>query len=67
MKIIPGVTLAQISAYSTHQKLAVHKIMEVMHTAYAKSGILSQHVSNYTYDKRLRKAHEYCERKACIV
>ena len=58
-----------ISAYtcSTHTNLAVRKIMDVMRAPYAKSCILSQHVSNYTWDKRSRKAREYCERKACIV
>ena len=42
----PAVALTQISAYSTHKNLAVRKIIEVMRTAYAKSGIQSQHVSN---------------------
>ena len=46
---------------------AVHKIMDVMRAAYAKSWIQSQHVSNYTRGKRSRKALEYCERKACII
>ena len=45
-----GVALTQISAYSTHKNLAVRKIMEVMRTAHAKSGIQSRHVSNYTND-----------------
>ena len=50
----PGMTsraaaaLTQISAYITYIDLAVRKIMEVMRTTYAKSGIQSQHVSNYT-------------------
>ena len=43
-----GVALAQISAYRTHKNLAVRKIMEMMRTAYAKSGMQSQHVSNNT-------------------
>ena len=34
-----AVALTQISAYSTHKNLTVRKIMEVMRTAYAKSGI----------------------------
>ena len=41
--------------------------MGVMRTVYAKSGIQSQHVSNYTRGKRSRKAREYYERKARIV
>ena len=41
--------------------------MEVMRTAYAKSEIRSQHVSNGTWGKRSRKAREYRERKARIV
>ena len=53
--------------FTTHKNLAVRKIMEVMRTAYAKSGIQSQHISNYTWGKRSRKAHEYCERNARIV
>ena len=32
----------------THTNLPVRTIMKVMRTAYAKSGIQSQHVSNYT-------------------
>ena len=58
---------AQISADSTHKNPAVRKIREVMRTAYAKRGIRSQHASNYTWGKRSRTAHEYCERKTRIV
>ena len=43
--------VTQISAYITHKNLAVRKIMEAMRTAYAKSRIQSQHVSNYTREK----------------
>ena len=47
-----AVALTQIAAYSTHKnQLAVRKIMEAMRTASAKSGIQSQHVSNYTWRK----------------
>ena len=43
----------------THKNLAVcSKIMDAMRTAYAKSGIHSQNISNYTRGKRSRKAHE---------
>ena len=40
-KVIPEVMLTQIYAYAvrTHKDLVVRKIMEVMHTAYAKSEI----------------------------
>ena len=41
--------------------------MEVMSTVYAKSGIQSQQVSNYTRDKQSWKAHEYCEKKVHII
>ena len=44
-----AVALTQIFAYRTHKNLAVRKIMEVMRTAYTKSGNRSQHVSNYTW------------------
>ena len=37
--------LTQISAYITHENLAVRKIVEAMRTAYAKHGTRSQHVS----------------------
>ena len=50
------VALTQISACSTHKNLAVRKIMEEMGTAYAKTGIQSGHFSNYTWDRRSRKA-----------
>ena len=43
----------QIYAYIMHKNLAVHKIMEVMRTAYAKNGTRSQHVSNKACRKRL--------------
>ena len=33
---------------STHTNLTVRKIIEAMRTAYAKSGLQSQHLSNYT-------------------
>ena len=62
-----GVGLTQISAYITHKNRAVHKIMEAMHTAYAKVGAQSQHVSNCTWGKRSGNVREYRERKARIV
>ena len=43
--------------------IAVRKIMDAMRTAYAKSGIQSRRVSNYTQGKRSRKAREICEKK----
>ena len=60
-------TSTHISAYITYTNLAVRRIIEAMHTAYAKSGTRFQHVSNYTWGKRSRKAREYCERKARII
>ena len=39
----------------------------MLFTAYSKSGIQSQYVSNYTWDKRSQKAHKCCEKKACII
>ena len=62
-----GAALTQISAYITHKNLAIRKIMEAIRNAYAKSGIRSQHVSNYTWGKRPRKALECCGREARIV
>ena len=62
-----AVALTHISAYSTHKNLAVYKIMEAMRTAYAKSGIQSQHVSNYTWGKQSRKARKYREMEARVV
>ena len=47
-----------MSAYNTHKDLAVHKIMEMMRTAYAQNGThRSQQVSNYAWGKRSRKVH----------
>ena len=52
-----GVALTQISAYGTRTKSScTQNHMEMMRTTYAKSGIRSQHVSNYTWGKRSRKA-----------
>ena len=59
--------MAQMSAYSTHTNLAVHKSMKVMRTAYAKSGVQSQHILNYTRQTIMEGMPEYCERKASIV
>ena len=44
-----AVALTQISADSAHKDLAVWNIMGAMHTAYAKNGTWSQHVSNKTW------------------
>ena len=57
----------QISVYSMHENLAVPKIMEVMRTEYTKSGIQSQHTSNYTRQTMTEGTQVRCERKACIV
>ena len=38
----------QISAYSTHKDIAVSKIKDGIHIAYAKNGTRSQHVSKRT-------------------
>ena len=48
MQAVGSRTHTHISAYGTHKNLAIRKIMETMRTAYAKSRIRSQHVSNYT-------------------
>ena len=61
------VTLTQTSVYITHKNLAVRKIMEVMHTMYAKSGTWSQQVSNYTKANDHGKALKCCERISHIV
>ena len=58
-----AVALTHISAYSTHKNLAVHKIMEVMRSAYAKNGTRSQHVSNKTWRKRSWNIREYLKGK----
>ena len=62
-----AVAVTQISAYITHKNLAVCKIMEAMHTAYAiKQEPQSQHVSSKTWHKWYWNIHEY-ERKAHMV
>ena len=58
-----AVVLMQISAYGTHKNLAVRKIREAMHTAYAKRRSQSQ----TTQGKRSRNACEYCKRKVLII
>ena len=52
-----GCISMHISAYITYKSLAVCKIMEAMHTAYAKSGNRPQHVSNCTCEADYHRRH----------
>ena len=65
--ILSAGALTQISAYITHKKMAIRKIVEAMGTAYAENGTWSQHIPNYTRGKRSQKARECGGRKARIV
>ena len=65
--IVSGVALTQMRSVRIKKKLHAKSWKWCIHAVYAKSGTRSQHVSNYTWGKRSRKAREYCERKARIV
>ena len=65
----PAVALTQISAYSTQNNLAVLKVMEAMHIAYAKknTGLAglsmswTKHATEHTRKIHGRKARIVCE------
>ena len=62
------VVLTQISPYTTrHKNLAVHKIMEAMHTAYTKKRDLVSTRLKQNKTQMIMEHTRVCEREACIV